>query len=96
MDHCTPSLRVTGQRILHLADDQPTELEPAFTFHGFRYAEVQSDAEILTAEFIAIFSDTTDVGTLSALTRTSTVFTRMSSGHSGTISCRCPGLPPAG
>ena len=41
-----------------LADDQPTELEPAFTFHGFRYAEVQSDAEVLSAEFVAVSSDT--------------------------------------
>ena len=33
-------------------------LEPAFTFHGFRYAEVETTAEILDAQFIAISSDT--------------------------------------
>lgn len=41
-----------------LADDEEIELEPAFTFHGFRYAEVESDAAILGAEFVAISSDT--------------------------------------
>lgn len=44
--------------IYTLANDQSVELEPAFTFHGFRYAEIVSDAEILSAEFIAISSDT--------------------------------------
>ena len=35
-----------------------TLLEPAFTFHGFQYADVETDAEILGAEFVAISSDT--------------------------------------
>ena len=33
-----------------LADDGETVLEPSFTFHGFRYAEVTTDAELLAAE----------------------------------------------
>ncbi|HYJ74411.1 MAG TPA: family 78 glycoside hydrolase catalytic domain [Kineosporiaceae bacterium] len=41
-----------------LADDAVVTLEPAFTFHGFRYAEVVTDAEILDAEVLAISSDT--------------------------------------
>ena len=41
-----------------LADDGETVLEPPFTFHGFRYAEVESDAELLDAEVIAISSNT--------------------------------------
>ena len=32
-------------------------LEPAFTFHGFQYAEVETDAELLDAEIVAISSD---------------------------------------
>src|SRR5206468_10491700 len=39
-----------------LAEETETMLEPAFTFHGFRYAEVETDAEILSAEFVAISS----------------------------------------
>ena len=41
-----------------LADGEVTVLEPAFTFHGFRYAEVETEAEILEATVIAISSDT--------------------------------------
>ena len=33
-------------------------LEPRLTFHGFRYAEVASDAEVIEATFVAISSDT--------------------------------------
>jgi len=40
-----------------LADDTETVLSPAFTFHGFRYAEVTTDAEVLAASFVAISSD---------------------------------------
>jgi alpha-L-rhamnosidase len=39
-----------------LADEAETMLEPVFTFHGFRYAEVDTEAEILNAEFVAISS----------------------------------------
>jgi alpha-L-rhamnosidase len=41
-----------------LADDGIVALEPAFTFHGFRYAEVETSAELLDAELVAISSDT--------------------------------------
>ena len=41
-----------------LAGEDPVVLEPAFTFHGFRYAEVETTAEILDAQFVAISSDT--------------------------------------
>ncbi len=41
-----------------LADEQETSLEPVFTFHGFRYAEVETSATILEASFVAISSDT--------------------------------------
>ena len=40
-----------------LADDGGAALEPAFTFHGFRYADVDHLAELLGAEFLAISSD---------------------------------------
>jgi alpha-L-rhamnosidase len=41
-----------------LSDEEAVTLEPSFTFHGFRYAEVVSDAELLSAEVLAISSDT--------------------------------------
>ncbi len=40
-----------------LADDQPVTLVPEFTFHGFRYADIKTDAEILSVRAIAISSD---------------------------------------
>ena len=50
------SARATDTYVL--ADDAVTVLEPVFTFHGFRYAEVETDAEVLDATVIAISSDT--------------------------------------
>jgi alpha-L-rhamnosidase len=50
------SARATDDFIL--ADDQETILEPRLTFHGFRYAEVETEAEILDATIVAISSDT--------------------------------------
>ena len=41
-----------------LADDRPVLLQPRFTFHGFRFAEVVTDAEVLDAQVVAISSDT--------------------------------------
>jgi alpha-L-rhamnosidase len=41
-----------------LADDSVTVLEPRFTFHGFRYAQVDSAAEVVAAEVVVISSDT--------------------------------------
>src|SRR5262245_54087197 len=40
-----------------LADDTEVTLEPRFTFHGFRYADVVTDAQVLDAEYVAISSD---------------------------------------
>ena len=40
-----------------LAGSETVTLEPPFTFHGFRYAEVETDAEVLGAEVVAISSD---------------------------------------
>ena len=45
-----------------LADDAEVDLEPAFTFHGFRYAEVRGDIEILDAALVAISSVGTSRG----------------------------------
>jgi alpha-L-rhamnosidase len=33
------------------------QLEPVFTFHGFRYAEITTDAELLSVEAVAVHSD---------------------------------------
>ena len=50
------SAKATDRYIL--ADDGEVTLEPRFTFHGFRYAEIRTQAEVLGAEFVAISSDT--------------------------------------
>ncbi len=55
------SARATDTYIL--ADDRTTVLEPTFTFHGFRFAEVEMPGELLGAEFVAISSDTPRRGT---------------------------------
>lgn len=39
-----------------LAADGEVELEPVMTFHGFRYAEVTTDAEVLDAVVVAVSS----------------------------------------
>ncbi len=41
-----------------LADDKEVWLEPQFTFHGFRHADVQADAQVIATEFVAISSAT--------------------------------------
>jgi len=41
-----------------LADSEETELEPPFTFHGFRHAEIETTADVVSAEVVAISSDT--------------------------------------
>jgi alpha-L-rhamnosidase len=59
----TRSLRsARAQDHYTLADTGETVLEPAFTFHGFQHAEVQTDVELVEAEFVAISSDTTPRG----------------------------------
>ena len=50
------SARATDTYVL--ADDAEIELEPPFTFHGFRYAEIETTADVLAAEMVAISSDT--------------------------------------
>ena len=37
-------------------------LEPRFTFHGFRYAELVTDAEVLSVEAVAVHSDLERIG----------------------------------
>ena len=49
------SARATDEFILR--DAQETTLEPAFTFHGFRFAEIESDAQIIGADVVAISTD---------------------------------------
>ena len=49
------SARATDEYIL--ADGDEVVLEPSFTFHGFRYAEIATSAEVLNVEVIAISSD---------------------------------------
>jgi alpha-L-rhamnosidase len=41
-----------------LADEDEVELEPPFTFHGFQYAEIETTAEVLAADMVAISSAT--------------------------------------
>ena len=55
--HTHPLRSAKATDIYTLAGEETVELEPEFTFHGFRYAEVESDAELLSAEFVAISSD---------------------------------------
>jgi alpha-L-rhamnosidase len=50
------SARATDTYVL--ADDRVAVLQPIFTFHGFRFAEIETDAEILDATVVAISSDT--------------------------------------
>ncbi len=47
-----------------LADDQPVTLEPVFTFHGFRYGEIEASpgVEIESVELLVIASDLEDTG----------------------------------
>ena len=50
------SARATDSYVL--ADARVTDLEPAFTFHGFRHVEIETSAQVLVVEFVAISSDT--------------------------------------
>jgi alpha-L-rhamnosidase len=49
------SARATDEFIL--AGDSEVSLQPPFTFHGFRHADIDTEAEILGAEVVAISSD---------------------------------------
>ncbi len=46
-----------------LGKDGETTLEPKLTFHGFQYADVVTEAEVVSAVAIAITSDTPERGT---------------------------------
>lgn len=50
-----------------LGGDDSTELRPAFTFHGFRYAEIQHDAdvEVEAVEAHVVASDLEEIGAFS-------------------------------
>ncbi|HEY5890636.1 MAG TPA: family 78 glycoside hydrolase catalytic domain, partial [Acidimicrobiia bacterium] len=50
------SAQATDEYVLG-ANAGPTTLQPAFTFHGFRYAGIRTEATIKSAEFVAISSD---------------------------------------
>ena len=49
------SARATDEYLL--ADGEETNLEPPFTFHGFRYADVHTTAHLVGAEVVSISSD---------------------------------------
>ncbi len=54
----TRSLRTAKATDVYiLADDLEQVLEPPFTFHGFRYAQVETTAEIVHASVVALSSD---------------------------------------
>jgi len=50
------SARATDRYVL--ADDAEVVVEPPFTFHGFRFAEVETPATVVRAEVVAISTDT--------------------------------------
>jgi len=49
-----------------LDQDGEAVLEPVFTFHGFRFAEFSGDAQLVSAEAVAVSSDNASRGTFSA------------------------------
>ena len=50
-----------------LADDEPVTLEPTFTFHGFRYAEIETTPNVTVdeVEVVVVASDLTPIGEFS-------------------------------
>ncbi|MDQ1555501.1 MAG: alpha-L-rhamnosidase [Actinomycetota bacterium] len=59
----TKSLRTArASDVYTLAADGETTLEPRFTFHGFRYADVVSTASVVSATAVAISSATSPRG----------------------------------
>jgi alpha-L-rhamnosidase len=49
------SAQATDSYVLAAAGD--VQLEPSFTFHGFRYAQVETRARVLTAQAVAVSTD---------------------------------------
>lgn len=62
--HTAPLRRAKATDTYILAGAPKTALAPPFTFHGFRYAEIEADAgvEVLSAEVCAISSDLPQIG----------------------------------
>ena len=79
-----------------LADEAEVDLEPIFTFHGFRYAEVESEAELVSSEIVAISSDLPRRVGSSAWNRLSTSCTRTWSGRNGKLRLGTHRLPATG
>ncbi|MGC5224712.1 family 78 glycoside hydrolase catalytic domain [Micromonospora sp. DT81.3] len=55
--HTAALRKAKATDVYTLASDGEHVLEPVFTFHGFRYADVVGDAEVVSATAIAISSD---------------------------------------
>jgi alpha-L-rhamnosidase len=54
---CTSPLRSAKATDSYVVAAGEHVLEPAFTFHGFRYCEVSGDADVLSVEAVAVHSD---------------------------------------
>jgi alpha-L-rhamnosidase len=61
--HTAALRKAKATDVYTLASDGEHILEPVFTFHGFRYADVVGDAEVVSATAIAISSDLAPRGT---------------------------------
>ncbi|MET0860534.1 MAG: family 78 glycoside hydrolase catalytic domain [Microbacterium sp.] len=55
--HTVALRKAKATDVYTLASDGEHVLEPVFTFHGFRYSDVVTDAEVVSATAIAISSD---------------------------------------
>ncbi len=89
---CTPRRCAAAKAtdVYTLAATASTTLEPVFTFHGFRYADVETAPRCVSATAVAISSDLaprSDVPLVAS--RRSTSSTRTSCGRSATTSSRC-------
>ena len=54
---CTAPLRSARATDRYVVPEGEHVLEPAFTFHGFRFCEVATDLEVLSVEAVAVHSD---------------------------------------
>ena len=54
---CTAPLRTAKATDSYVLTAGEHVLEPRFTFHGFRYCEISTDAEVLGVEAVAVHSD---------------------------------------
>jgi len=62
--HTAPLRKARATDTYVLADDRPAVLEPAFTFHGFRYAEIVTSPGVIvdTIEAAVMTSDLAPIG----------------------------------